>query len=434
MLLTHLEMIKKTFGLLVTILCSVVSMAQAEADFQQVYFRVGSYALNAGDIPQALVDSARAAISRDEKFTVLGVASPEGSYQSNERLAMRRAKAIVKQLSKLTGVSDSMFAIKTKVADMGMLKNLVMQDAALPDRDKVLEILNDAGSDQALLSKLKRLGDGTPYLYIKDRLFPYLRASVSSGHLDVESYQPNLADASGPKIIYRDYRTRLSNQPQPDVRSAVTQNTKSRHSSSNGLLKSILPPPVSGASGTVKADSVQQESSSDSLQASQIAETSKMSSEEKSGDSNLLFWIIIILLLLALLAFGFYHKWKVEHLKDRIAELESQLETAVEDTKKNVKTDLYNDGESLYNHLLIGGSVSEWTDEQISKLIEHYKLQNYPLVHSLETEYDNLPLNHKLFEILLDMGKSDSDIQRMMNITKTTIRSYRFRIKNKKLS
>lgn len=430
MLLTHLEMIKKTFGLLVTILCSVVSMAQAEADFQQVYFRVGSYALNAGDIPQALVDSARAAISRDEKFTVLGVASPEGSYQSNERLATRRAKAIVKQLSKLTGVSDSMFAIKTKVADMGMLKNLVMQDAALPDRDKVLEILNDAGSDQALLSKLKRLGDGTPYLYIKDRLFPYLRASVSSGHLDVESYQPNLADASGPKIIYRDYRTRLSNQPQPDVRSAVTQNTKSRHSSSNG--DNFTPP--SPVKDSVKADSAKSETPSDSLQTSKIAESSKLSSEEKSGDSNLLFWIIIILLLLALLAFSFYHKWKVEHLKDRIAELESQLETAVEDTKKNVKTDLYNDGESLYNHLLIGGSVSEWTNDQIRALIEHYKLQNYPLVHSLETDYDNLPLNHILFEILLDMGKSDSDIQRMMNITQATIRSYRFRIKNKKLS
>lgn len=430
MLLTHLEMIKKTFGLLVTILCSVVSMAQAEADFQQVYFRVGSYALNAGDIPQALVDSARAAISRDEKFTVLGVASPEGSYQSNERLATRRAKAIVKQLSKLTGVSDSMFVVKTKVAGMDMLKNLVMQDAALPDRDKVLEILNDAGSDQALLSKLKRLGDGTPYLYIKDRLFPYLRASVSSGHLDVESYQPNLADTSGPKIIYRDYRTRLSNQPQPDVRSAVTQNTKSRHSSSNG--DNFTPP--SPVKDSVKADSAKSETPSDSLQTSKIAESSKLSSEEKSGDSNLLFWIIIILLLLALLAFSFYHKWKVEHLKDRIAELESQLETAVEDTKKNVKTDLYNDGESLYNHLLIGGSVSEWTNDQIRALIEHYKLQNYPLVHSLETDYDNLPLNHILFEILLDMGKSDSDIQRMMNITQATIRSYRFRIKNKKLS
>ena len=252
MLLTHLEMIKKTFGLLVTILCSVVSMAQAEADFQQVYFRVGSYALNADDVPQALVDSARAAISRDEKFTVLGVASPEGSYQSNERLAMRRAKAIVKHLSKLTGVSDSMFAIKTKVADMGMLKNLVMQDASLPEKNKVLEVLNGSGSDQALLKKLKKLGDGTPYLYIKDRLFPYLRASVSSGKENVEHFQPNLAVTSGPKITHRDYQARLTNQPQPDVRSAVTQNMKSRHSSSNGLLKSILPPPPgSGARKSV---------------------------------------------------------------------------------------------------------------------------------------------------------------------------------------
>lgn len=411
-------------------------MAQSEADFQQVYFRVGSYALNASDVPQALVDSANAAISRQEKFTVMGVASPEGSYQSNERLATRRARAIVQQLSKLTGISDSMFVIKAKVADMGMLKNLVMQDTQLPDKDKVLEILDEAGSDQAVLQKLKRLGGGTPYLYIKDRLFPYLRASVSSGTEDVESYQPNLADTSGPKIIHRDYQSRFTDQPQTDdVRSAVTQNTSSRHSLSNvRLRKTELPPPSTGADDTVKPDSVKSESPSDSLQASNISETSKLSSEEKSAGSTLPFWIIIILLLLAILAFGFYHKWKVEHLKDRIAELELQLETAVEDTKKNVKTDLYNDGEALYNHLLIGGPTSEWTDEQIRRLIEHYKLQNYPLIHSLETDYDNLPLNHMLFEILLDMGKSDADIQRMMNISQTTIRSYRFRIKNKKLT
>lgn len=430
-MLTHLEMIKKTFGLLVTILCSVVSMAQAEADFQQVYFRVGSCALNAGDIPQALVDSANAAFSRHEKFTVLGVASPEGGYRLNQRLANRRANAIVRQLSRLTGVSDSMFVVKTKVAGMDMLKTLVMQDNALPEKDKVLDILNGAGADdQAVLNKIKRLGDGIPYLYIKDRLFPYLRASVSSGTDDVEHYQPDLADTNGPKIIHRDYRTRLADQPKPDERIAVTQNTKSRHSSSNkGSLT-----PKSDQKDTVKTDLAKSEKPSGSLQPSKMIEDSKMSSEEKSGGSTLPFWIVIFCLLLAITIFSIYHKWKVEHLKDQIAELESQLETAVEETKKNVKTDLYNDGESLYNHLLIGGSVSEWTDEQISKLIEHYKLQNYPLVHSLETEYDNLPLNHKLFEILLDMGKSDSDIQRMMNITQTTIRSYRFRIKNKKLS
>lgn len=426
----HLKMIKKTFGIFIALMCSIVSMAQSEAGFQQVFFRVGSYALNANDVPQVLVDSANAAFSRHEKFTVLGVASPEGSLRANQRLAKRRANAIVKQLSKLTGISDSMFVVKTKVADMGMLKALVVQDSSLPEKDKVLEILNTGGADQAVLNKIKRLGDGTPYLYIKDRLFPYLRASVSSGTEDVERYQPDLADTNGPKITHRDYRTRLIDQQKPDVRSAVTQNTKSRHSSSN---KGNLTPKAE-VKDTVKTDSAKSEKPSVGLQPSKMAEDSKMSSEEKSSGSTLPFWTVIGILLLGILAFSFYHKWKVEHLKDRIAELESQLETVVEETKKNVKTDLYNDGESLYNHLLIGGSVSEWTDEQIRKLIEHYKLQNYPLVHSLETEYDNLPLNHKLFEILLDMGKSDSDIQRMMNISQTTIRSYRFRIKNKKLS
>ena len=82
---------------------------------------------------------------------------------------------------------------------------------------------------------------------------------------------------------------------------------------------------------------------------------------------------------------------------------------------------------------MIGGVTYEWTSEQIRTLIEYYKLQNYPLINRLESEYDNLPLNHILFEILVDMGKSDQEIQRIMNISQTTIRSYRFRIKSKKI-
>ena len=119
---------------------------------------------------------------------------------------------------------------------------------------------------------------------------------------------------------------------------------------------------------------------------------------------------------------------QLKKAKNKLAEAEKNL-----DAQKNVKVNLYNDGEALYNHLLIGGDTHEWTNEQIHSLIEYYKLQNYPLIHSLETEYDNLPLNHILFEILVNMGKSDQDIQRMMNISQATIRSYRFRIKGKKL-
>ena len=37
-----------------------------------------------------------------------------------------------------------------------------------------------------------------------------------------------------------------------------------------------------------------------------------------------------------------------------------------------------------------------------------------------------------MFLILLDMGKNDSEIQQLMNITQTTIRSIRFRIRAKR--
>ena len=124
----------------------IAAVAQEKDDALQVFFPVGSASLNASQIPQALVDSAVAACQRGEKYTVLGVASPEGSYNGNVHLATRRADAIVKHLVQRTGMPDSMFVRQTKVADVSMLRDLVMQDSQLPNREQVMEVLSSNAS------------------------------------------------------------------------------------------------------------------------------------------------------------------------------------------------------------------------------------------------------------------------------------------------
>lgn len=126
--------------------------AQTETDGQQVFFRVGSASLLAGNLPQFLVDSAQAAYARGEKYTVLGVASPEGSYRQNSRLALRRAKAIVKALKKRTGLADSMFLVKTEVADVSTLRDLAVQDENLPEKEAVMALLSAGDATLALLA------------------------------------------------------------------------------------------------------------------------------------------------------------------------------------------------------------------------------------------------------------------------------------------
>lgn len=430
-------MIKKTFGIILLLIGSIVSRAQSEADSPQVFFRVGSAVLNVEDIPQAFVDSAVAVCARGEKYAVTGVASPEGSQAANARLALRRANAIVKGLIKRTGLPDSSFCIKTLVADVVQLRDLVAQDDMLPSKDEVMAVLNENLSAGGALAKLKPLHGGTPYLYIKNRLFPYLRTSVGTDrdsldfHPDLKGrWQPDLTKQIAHSPI-QTHKAIPNHTSEPERRNAVTLNDKSRLSSSHGgtVSENI------GLKDTVKqsADSLQKVENP--AQAAKTEKTKKIETSEKTADWNWLFWIVIILLLLILAVVVVVARAKIIRLQRELGDAKHQLNIRDRQIREmeEKQSSLYNDGEALFNHLLIGGVTYEWTNEQISTLIEHYKLQNYRLIHSLETEYDNLPLNHILFEILVDMGKSDAEIQRMMNISQTTIRTYRFRIKNKKL-
>ena len=91
-------------------------------------------------------------------------------------------------------------------------------------------------------------------------------------------------------------------------------------------------------------------------------------------------------------------------------------------------------GKSLYESVVDGScqSVAGWGAIEVRNFIEYYRLQHREFVDSLDTDYNNLSRNHKVFMVLLDMGKTDPEIQKLMGITQTTIRSIRFRIKAKR--
>ena len=92
------------------------------------------------------------------------------------------------------------------------------------------------------------------------------------------------------------------------------------------------------------------------------------------------------------------------------------------------------DGKSLYESMLAGtcASIDQWSSVDVNNFIEYYRLNHREFVDGLEADYNHLSRNHKMFLILLDMGKTDAEIQKLMNITQTTIRSIRFRIKAKR--
>ena len=91
-------------------------------------------------------------------------------------------------------------------------------------------------------------------------------------------------------------------------------------------------------------------------------------------------------------------------------------------------------GKALYASLVNGSveRIDHWGREEITGLVEYYRLLKRSFVESMENDYNSLSRNHKLFLILEDLGKTDAEIQKLLNITQTTIRSLRFRIRAKR--
>ena len=90
-------------------------------------------------------------------------------------------------------------------------------------------------------------------------------------------------------------------------------------------------------------------------------------------------------------------------------------------------------GQRLYQYIVDGGLAGHWNNNQIRLFSEYYKIVNPLLMDSIQNDYDQLPPSNVFYLILLDMGKTDAEIQKIMNISQTTIRSIRFRIKGKLL-
>lgn len=128
-------------------------------------------------------------LQRDSSAHITGVdivayASPEGSQQTNERLARKRAAKIAEYLDgRLPSVSDRMYSVNASGINWSGLEDMVAA-SDMQYRAEVLDILRDEpettyGSDGRLtgsrLHSLKNLRGGRPYQYMYRHFFPLLR-------------------------------------------------------------------------------------------------------------------------------------------------------------------------------------------------------------------------------------------------------------------
>lgn len=158
----------------------------------------------------AEIDSILTVVSNDSSWVVkhvdiIGSASPEGSADYNRALSLRRADAISKYFASYTDSATVAADFRYTGADWQGLRRLVKAAPTVPDRDRVISIIDSGTADR--LACLKRLSGGATYRWLLAELFPELRASAVKISLQREK---------APATIIARPHTEIAVAPEPE--------------------------------------------------------------------------------------------------------------------------------------------------------------------------------------------------------------------------
>ena len=167
--------------------------------------------------------------------------------------------------------------------------------------------------------------------------------------------------------------------------------------------------------------------------------------------------LALLVMVVVIFSWLSYRSYKGMRAKKELAETKVQLEAytrKAEELEKSDKTNTKEIGELhkkinelhhrhagilakgklLYEDIAKGGTTVHWGKDDFINYLEYYKLKDLPFVNEMETNYNHLSPKYIFFAVLEHEGHDDEDIQHIMGISESTLRSTRSRINSKKLS
>ena len=169
-----------------------------------------------------------------------------------------------------------------------------------------------------------------------------------------------------------------------------------------------------------------------------------------------LYWTIFILavILSLLIIVSIYYKYNKVKLKNIESNLlinisKRQIEKLQESDASNLKEvtmlkeevsqmnskrqeSLYH-GHMLFEEIQDGGNIAKWTKRDFIHFIEYYKLHDLPFINHLTKDYEDLSPRYMFYSILEHMNKSEEEIENIMCISRSSLRSIRTRVKQRAL-
>ncbi len=115
--------------------------------------------------------------------------------------------------------------------------------------------------------------------------------------------------------------------------------------------------------------------------------------------------------------------------RKEIKSLQKKIETLTENN-----TETFKNGKRRYDEILAGGTSVTWSKTDFADFIAYYKIVDAAFVTHLERDYNNLSTRYMFAAILQNMGFTDDEIERIMAIAGSSLRSIRSRIRSEKAS
>lgn len=109
-------------------------------------------------------------------ITIVGHASPEGTYPSNMQLSERRAASLSNHIRSVYGMSEGFIAARGEGEDWAGLDSLVAA-SSLAEKNAALAIIRGSEEPDTREASLRRLGGGAAYRMMFAEFYPRLRRS-----------------------------------------------------------------------------------------------------------------------------------------------------------------------------------------------------------------------------------------------------------------
>ena len=121
---------------------------------------------------------------------------------------------------------------------------------------------------------------------------------------------------------------------------------------------------------------------------------------------------------------------KIKEMEAKAISRDQELENTRQllDTLRIQKAGIVGRGKVLYDAIKDGGTTTGWQKDDHEQFLEYCRAINPGMVKQIENEYGKLSLRQMMYLLLMGMGVKEKDIPCVLNMSKGSIRTMRYRI------